>query len=121
MLPERDCSKCDADRKRVWGCSAKAEVPVRIGDEEFWRCPRRPVLDSPHEFAYWLRLYRYKRQGLLPEPGSVLEQCATTLQVFDILDRTYGEVEEYRAAQANKGSGGGDGGKPPPRKVLAGR
>lgn len=105
MLPERDCSTCDAQKKRVWGCFGNAELPVRIGDEEYKTCPRRPLLDHPVEFTYWLRLFKLYRKGFLPEPGSALEQCAVTLEVFDILDMVYGEIEEYRAEQAKKSQG----------------
>ncbi len=79
---------------------------MRIGDEEYTTCPRRPVKDHPLEFGYWMRLYRFYRRGFLPEDGSVMEQCNVTLQVFDIMERVYGDIDEYRQAEADKKRGG---------------
>jgi hypothetical protein len=108
LLQERDCAVCT--RQAEWGCDAqpardgswldRAALPIRIGHEEVWRCPRRPIKDDP---GYWRRLlffYGMYKKGHLPDPGAVSEQSNKAMQLFGVLDDA---VAECSAAKADRG------------------
>jgi len=107
LLQDRDCAVCT--RQAEWGCDARqnpdgtwsgrAALPIRIADEEVWRCPRRPVKDDP---GYWRRLlffYGMYKKGHLPDPGAVALQSNKAMQLFAILDDV---VAECSAAKADR-------------------
>lgn len=97
-------------QKQERGCTTDTYLGVKILGQEYKRCPRRPVLDHPDRFAYWLQLYRNYKRGVMPEPGSYMEQSYVVLRVFNILDAIYGRIDEYRdqeRARKNNPSGGG--------------
>jgi hypothetical protein len=66
------------------------------------------VFDQPREFGYYLSLYRDWRRGILPEPGSRMQQCAYVLEVLSIIEAAYGLVqeamEEKAQAEARRGN-----------------
>lgn len=88
----------------MWGCNGDARVPVELFGERTTTCPRRPVLDQPEEFAYYMRLYRMYRNGFLPESGAVMDQSGYVLGVFDVLDSVYASIEEYKSKEARRKS-----------------
>ena len=89
-------------QKQLWGCEDKAQLPLKLNGEELWRCPRRPVLEDPDGFRFWLRQYRNFQNGVLPDPGSWLEQASMTVEVFGVLDYAYSRVEEHRASERER-------------------
>lgn len=94
LFQERKCSTCTPGNKIEWGCDTDAVIPQIIDGQEEWRCPRRPILEQPAEFGYYLKLYRQYRLGVLPESGAMMEQAEYIMRVFDILDVVYAEVDE---------------------------
>ena len=104
-MPELNCATCTADQKLYRGCETDAPIPTTVMGVDHWRCLRRPVLDDPRGFSYWLRLFHNFRQGFLPEPGAYMEQSALVLDVFYFLDSVYGKIEEFRREQAKAKSG----------------
>ena len=86
--------------------------------ERHYTCPRRPLLDQPREFSYWLSLFRDYRKGMWPERGARLDQAAVVLQMFLIMDSTYAMIEEHRMEQSRKKSGSPRGA--PGRQAMAG-
>jgi hypothetical protein len=66
------------------------------------RCPRRPLLEHPREFSYWLDLYRDYKNGILPDEGGRLAQAAIVLEMFQIMDHTYYLIEEYKDQQRKR-------------------
>ena len=101
-MPELDCSNCSLHQKKERGCEEDTIVPVSIMGEDSYRCPRRPILEDSAAFSYYLRLYRQYRQGTMPEPGGMLEQCALTMDIFSVLDQVYYEVEKHQAEERHK-------------------
>lgn len=91
-------------QKKLWGCEDNAQLPLKLNGEEVWRCPRRPVLEEPDGFRFWLGLYRNYQLGVLPDPGSWLEQASMTVEVFKVLDYAYSRVEEHRASERERKS-----------------
>jgi hypothetical protein len=69
------------------------------------------VLDDPEAFQYWLRLYSNYKRGILPEPGSLMEQSAYVMQMFGILDTVVAQIQKHHedeaAKNAKKGQGSG--------------
>lgn len=57
------------------------------------RCPRRPVLDHPDRFNYWMRTYREYQLGLWPdsEPGTN-DQAAMVVTVMRMMDGIYATI-----------------------------
>lgn len=104
LLEDRDCVTCTAVQKKLWGCNGNAQMPVYMMGEEHKTCPRRPLLDQPREFTYWLALFRDYRKGMWPEQGARLDQAAVVLQMFQIMDGVYATIEEHRNNEARKKS-----------------
>jgi hypothetical protein len=52
------------------------------------------LFDHRGVFGYYLGAYRDLKRGILPEPGSRMEQSAYVMQVLQIIDATYAEVQE---------------------------
>ena len=141
LLQERDCAVCT--RKADWGCDARlnpaalapgepldpsrpelwqdrAFMPIRIDDEEVWRCPRRPVKDDP---VYWQRLLFYYgmfKKGHLPDPGAVSEQSNKAMQLFALLDDAVADCSREKASRGPPPAGP-SAGPPQARPELAGR
>lgn len=91
-------------QKKLWGCEDNAQLPLKLNGEELWRCPRRPVLEDPDGFRFWLGLYRNYQLGVLPEAGAWLDQSSMTVEVFKVLDYAYSRVEEHRASERERKS-----------------
>jgi hypothetical protein len=74
-----------------------AELPVELGEgpekEDWWGCPRRPVLDDPRLFAELSHLYGMREKGFLPYPGSYLEQPNVFVEGMHVLDAVVAEVD----------------------------
>ncbi len=89
-------------KKELWGCETDAKLPIKLNGEEQLRCPRRPVLEQPEGFRFWLRHYRNYDKGILPDPGAWNDQASMTVEVFSILDYAYSRVEEHRASERER-------------------
>ena len=90
-LEEYDCRTCADELKPMRGCTQDALRPLLVFEDrtELLRCPVRSVTSDLWHVA---RAYRYKEAGLFPAPGGWLEQSATLLDAFDLLDR---EIAAY--------------------------
>lgn len=102
MLPERDCDTCNDVQARLWGCEDEPEQPLSLNGEWVKRCPRRLALDQPDELRQLLFLYRNYTRGLLPNPGSVLDQSAYLMTLFEVLDGAIAQVEQERVKEAER-------------------
>lgn len=51
---------------------------------------------------HWIQVYRQYKRGLLPFPGSVLEQPAKVFEVFSIIENFEVELEKKKAAKGRK-------------------
>lgn len=90
-----------------------AETAIKLetpdgGYEEWYQCPRRPLLDDPEFFTAVSRLYSIKGEGFLPFPGSYMEQPALLVQSWGVLDRTVAEVQRFidKKSKARAAAGG---------------
>lgn len=51
-------------------------------------------------WAYWLQMYRQYQGGLLPFPGTVSEQPAKVIEVFNIISLFEENIEKEKQARA---------------------
>jgi hypothetical protein len=128
LLPERQCHKCK--RQKDWGCEAErvpsgpedhtaaqdengewwgwsnpAHLPIAVDGEETWACPRQDLKRRPQEWNTILFYYEfYRDKGLLPQPGSVMDQSNKALSIFRILNDVNAECDKAQAdrARANR-------------------
>ena len=89
-----DCRKCTLLQKRSRGCEAEAEQPFFIevnGEKEVLKnCPIRLVAPLTVRI---MQLYRFYKQGFLPNTGGILQQSSVLLTAFDVIEN---EVERIR-------------------------
>jgi len=90
-LEEYDCRTCADELKPMRGCTQDALRPLLVFEDktELLRCPVRCITSNLWQVA---RAYRYREAGLFPASGGWLEQSATLLDAFDLLDR---EIAAY--------------------------
>ena len=100
-LEEYDCKTCVEELKPLRGCMADALRPLLVFEDktELLRCPVRCVTQDLWNVA---RAHRYKEAGLMPASGGWMEQSATLLEAFDLLDR---EIASYAAKNADRPMG----------------
>lgn len=112
FFTERQCTGCTATSKARWGCDATynwkdgevewveddktADEPIMLGrepvQEEWWQCPRRPILDDPYMFDFVLKSWGARERGFLPYPGAYLDQPAKLVQAWDAVDAGLAEA-----------------------------
>jgi hypothetical protein len=116
-MPERNCGTCKNQVR--WGCTARrwrtpaedeldgpenwvnpAELPYILDDEETWACPRQPIREAPRFFARVLLLYGMYVKGHLPDRGAIVDQSASLLEVFRIIDDANAEADTMTKAKA---------------------
>lgn len=120
LLPERECSKCQPAQKKQWGCDEDISYPVLIDDENVFRCPRRPFLDTPDWFNAIFSSSSYMEKGMLTEVGTWLDQPAKLTQALTVVSKAERDATEYKAkaderrksAQARAAAAA-----PPPRRA----
>jgi hypothetical protein len=97
---------CDARQLADGTWESPAVMPLRIDEIEDYACPRRPIKDDPDGFGRLMRLHRYYRQGMLPDPGSITQQASRGLELLELVEVTLGECrktqEEQEAARQNR-------------------
>ena len=100
-LEEYDCKTCAEELKPHRGCTEEALRPQLVFEDgaELLRCPVRCVTKDLWQVA---RAYRYREAGLMPVSGGWMEQSATLLEAFDLLDR---EIASYAAKNADRPMG----------------
>ena len=92
-----DCQKCSEDEKIYRGCYKTGTQPYMLtinGEQEILpRCPIRLIQPICFQYIHW---YHYFKQGFLTFPGTIGNQPAKLLAIFDIIDN---EVKELRKRQ----------------------
>ena len=86
-LDQYDCGSCPLELQRDRGCVEEAPHPVFEFEDgmALSRCPVRSLTPAISQVA---RAYRYKGQGgILPVSGGWLDQSATLIDAWDLLDR----------------------------------
>lgn len=89
------------------GCKTPQKVAIaRIGDDlSFRRCPGNFY---SHSVAHWYRAYTLYEKGVMPFPGSYIEQPNKVVELFSIFEawKVDREVREHKKAmQAQKAQG----------------
>lgn len=116
LLPERDCARCTSSKQKEWGCHAtqkqdgswenKAALPLKLDDEEHWRCPRRPVKDDPGFFRRLFFFHGLYKKGQLPAKGGVVDQSDRMMNLLRLVDHAEDEVraelQERQRRRANR-------------------
>lgn len=74
-------------------------MPIRIEDEEWFQCPRRPLKDHPRFYAELIRHWHFYRNGFLPDPGGLNQQSYALVRMLHHMD---GIVEEVREAKRSE-------------------
>ncbi|MDD5762176.1 MAG: hypothetical protein PHP88_06655 [bacterium] len=100
-LEEYDCKTCTDELQPMRGCTEDALRPLLVFEDktELLRCPVRCVTPDLWNVA---RAYRYKEAGLMPASGGWMEQSATLLDAFELLDR---EIASYSTKNADRPMG----------------
>jgi hypothetical protein len=96
LLPAYDCGTCTERLKKSRGCDGPPEQPVTLAGQPLDRCPMRPYLDAPVEVNELVTLYRWYKQGMLPDPGTVLDQPSTFVDAMLVIDGALAEAEASR-------------------------
>ena len=116
-MPERQCSKCK--RQSDWGCTSKmvasdetdhtatkdddgrwwgwsnpSTLPLTLGGETVWACPRQDVFERGREWHKMLLYYGFYKKGFLPQAGAVMDQSNRAMEVFRVLDDINGECDQ---------------------------
>lgn len=111
--------------KKQWGCDAKPtlvfedgewidewgddaadlSVPFADEEEEWFGCPRRPILDDPMFFQRMFELRRIRESGFLPYPGAYYEQPNLMVEGLRTMDSALWEVHQIEERK-RKLSGG---------------
>ena len=109
-----DCKTCNEYLKEYRGCKKKAERPLWEEIPEYgelWRCPLAVI---PENIYQVLDLYRNCRRrgeygmeanGILPNPGGLLDQPAVLIDAFNVLDNVRNDciVESIEAERKRNG------------------
>lgn len=109
LFPERDCTTCDDDQKRRWGCTAclkedgtwenPAELPVMInGEDEDWSCPRRIWKDSPSDMSFLTNAYVHYQNGFLMYGAGVADQPVRLMTMMAILSDQHERCRQEKHA-----------------------
>lgn len=78
-----NCHDCNEHQKKFRGCNGKPIQPYLIDGKPADRCIAKML---PPEVKTYIKYYEYYKKGLLPFPGSVAQQPAKLLDIFDILE-----------------------------------
>ena len=104
LLPKRRCHRCTAAQKKSWGCEKDVHPAqaVKLDGEVMLRCPVRPFLDDPEGFNAVMERYRWYRAGLLPEPGTWMDQPNKLLELFSVIDQALEDARAEKQAKQEK-------------------
>lgn len=104
------CGKCQSQRpelidklKQVKGCTTDSPTPIHsIGDKREIRFTRCIGNYFSHVILDLLELHRLYELGVMPGPGSPLDQCAHTIESFNVIsqwkqDKLRKELKKERA------------------------
>ena len=87
-----DCRFCNDAQKKERGCIEKAHYPVfDLDGEQFFSCPVKMMTKTTGRM---LRMYKFFKDGFLPNCGGVLEQPQRFLDAIQIIDSELSEIEE---------------------------
>lgn len=95
-----DCARCPFGRR----CEQPPGAPLHVaepGGQSVYTltcCPRHWVNTHPLPLGEPFLLYRRLKDGLLPDPGGLLDQGALYLAVMDLIEALVAESEQ-RARQ----------------------
>ena len=98
-----DCRKCTLLQKRSRGCEAEAEQPFLMeinGQQEVLNnCPIKLVTPVTVRI---MQLYRFYKQGFLPNTGGILQQSSVLLIAFDVIENEVERIKEIENASSHK-------------------
>jgi hypothetical protein len=83
------------DGEAVWTDRATAG-PQTVGGREWWRCPRRPILDDPRWFVEVLREVRAFRNGRYQIDGGVGRQPNKLVEAVEVVERQLTECDAIK-------------------------
>lgn len=95
LLLERACKGCK--KQLEWGCETKASLPIEFDGELLWNCPRRPAIDHSELISRVFLIYRWYKQGLLPDPGTWQDQAPKFIAYMGVADIAFADAENQRA------------------------
>lgn len=96
-----DCSNCNEAMATLRGCKEPTSSPVwtDIDGVEYFRCPRSIKLNGS---VLMSRAYKDYNNGIYPVAGGSLEQSATLLDAFAILESALSEIKEIERKKDEK-------------------
>jgi len=78
-----NCHDCNEHQKKFRGCNDLPIQPYLIDGKPAKRCIAKLL---PPEIKIYIRYYQAYKKGFLPFPGSLSQQPAKLLDIFDILE-----------------------------------
>jgi len=87
------CHNCTETEQRYRGCHGEPEQPYFLDDKQLHRCPMKLI--SPITFQYFVQ-YKYFKKNFLLFPGTVGNQPAKLLDIFNIIESEEIKIEENR-------------------------
>lgn len=80
-------------------------TPIRIDNEEWFQCPRRPLKDEPALWDEFLALYSFYKRGYLPEDGGVVDQPHKLLVMLSVFESAVTEAERSKQEMEDRPKG----------------
>ena len=102
QLLKFDCSKCSLQQKEVRGCVKKPPLPIRLDGVDLDRCPMRPFYEDPGTFNMIFQQYRWLKDGLLMDPGLILDQAHRFVVYSMVITQALDTVSEDRRVKQEK-------------------
>lgn len=88
-----NCHSCNDTQKKYRGCFGNPVQPYFIDGKPADRCVAKLL---PLGIKDYIRYYEYYKKGHLPFRGSVAEQPAKLLDIFDILEDAEYEMQKRK-------------------------
>lgn len=82
--------------KSLYGCVDDIK-PYDFYGEQLTRCARRPHLDMYPLISEAIQHYNWMDRGMLPAPGTWLDQTPAFIDIMDAIGRASSKVQQERA------------------------
>lgn len=76
----------------MWGCHSPTIVPqIELDGEKHYRCPQRFVYENHVWCAELFEIWRWYKEGFLPDPGTWIDQSLAFIGLMRVLDAAVAE------------------------------
>ena len=106
--PAWQCDKClkthekYPERRNALGCHGGTSPVAQLKEYRLYRCPG----NFTHPTAAWVwELYNHFEKGILPFPGSLMEQPAQLIEAFGVIENLKIERQKQEAKNVKRNPG----------------